>query len=118
MIKTKKKTKNCKNRGNTTKLGTGKYNESYKFIKINISSKYLKREGREESWKLITRTRYQNLEDGNKYWLDREKGCVLPDRHFIEECAGIVKKPIQIENTVLRRIYKAGMVERHGKEEE
>ena len=56
----------------------GKYNEKYKHIQTEIPIKYLEKERREGSQRLIEKVRCGNLEEGNKYWLEMEKGrCVL-----------------------------------------
>ena len=54
------------------------YNERYKHIKTEIPIEYLEKAGREGSQRLIARARCENLEEGNRFWLVKEKRrCVL-----------------------------------------
>ena len=107
----KEKDKEVQKQTQCNKIRKGQYNERYKHKQTEIPTEYLEKETREGSKRLIAKARCGNLEEGNRYWLVKEKRrCVLCQaevgtlHHLLQECVATPREPIRIEEVVSGKI--------------
>ena len=82
-----------------SKIRESKYNERYKWVRVEGTAKYLEKKGERESQKIIARTSCGNTEEWiNKYWDTEEaRKCMLCEggrailKHWLEDCEKIKK---------------------------
>ena len=82
----------------------------YKHRKTKISIEYLEKEGRGRSERPV-RSRCENLQEGNKYWLEMEKRirvlCRVEEgtlNHPVKECVATPRESIRVEDFVPGKI--------------